>query len=52
MLRFTWRNILLPLNVGKKCQEKWQWHYFDLVSLENVLTVELFELIKNQARDG
>ena len=32
----------------KKCHRKLQWYCFDLGSLENVLTMELFQLIKTK----
>lgn len=48
MQKITWRNIL-PFHFEKKCHGKLQWHCFDLESLENVLTMELFQLIKTKA---
>lgn len=40
---------ILPLHFGgKKRHGKLRWHCFDLGSLENVLTMELFQLIKTK----
>lgn len=41
--------IFCPSISKKKCHGKLQWHCFDLESLENVLTMELFQLIKTKA---